>query len=84
MEELKSNYKDYVSLRQQTSSDGPERIAEKWDREVKELEAPVMMFIQVADSGKPKWQTYSNQVDGDLQSMREVLAPAFSNLLLHK
>ena len=80
---MKSNYKDYKYLKEQQHDDA-EAHAEQMDQKVKDLEMPVMMFIQLADSGKPTWQTYSNQTDGNLYTMREIMAPAFSNYLLQK
>lgn len=42
------------------------------------------MSIQGVDTGKPKWQTYSNQTQGDLANMKGVLPVGFTNVLLEK
>lgn len=42
------------------------------------------MSIQGVDTGKPKWQTYFNQTQGDLAIMKGVLPVGFTNVLLEK
>lgn len=42
------------------------------------------MSIQGVDTGKPKWQTYSSQTQGDLAMMKGVLPVGFTNVLLEK
>lgn len=74
--ELKTNYKDHIVLKQSSVSSDNETILE--------LESPVYMSLQVVDTCKPKWQTYSNQLNGDLMQMRELLPSAFSSHLLYK
>lgn len=47
-EELKSNYKDHLALK------------EKSNVQISELEQPVYLSVQNIESGKPRWQTYSS------------------------
>jgi hypothetical protein len=42
------------------------------------------MFIQIAETGKPKWQAYTDETPISLADMRELLAPAFNHHLLFK
>lgn len=42
------------------------------------------MSLQIADSGKPKWQTYSNVKKNELTWLREVIPMNFSNILFKK
>ena len=71
-EELKSNYKDHLLLKSNL------------DQQIQEFEQPVYMSLQGIESGKPRWQTYSNQPEGSLEFMRELLPANFTNVLLIK
>jgi len=49
---LRSNYKDYMALVAAAS--------ESKEQAIVELEQPVYMSVQGIESGKPRWQAYSN------------------------
>jgi hypothetical protein len=42
------------------------------------------MSLQIVDSGKPKWQTYSNVKNNELAQLRELISPNFTNVLFKK
>lgn len=51
--ELKSNYKDYVNLSKINVAEESKKI--EIEPLIGQIETPVYMSIQVADTGKPKW-----------------------------
>ena len=63
MNELKQNYKDYLAIMKEKQQKSDQEIVQDFDH-------PMLISVQTADSGKPKWQSYHNSNSCSLDEIR--------------